>query len=147
MEDVWALIGDPATAEDGLRILGERTAERPFDPKAVFDRASAYDMLDREADAQLAYEQVRNLGLGGLAPEDRSRWYVQFGSTLRLRGKIDESRKVLAEGEAAFPEDMAIAAFRALTEIAAGSPRRLRECCWTPSSGQATRRSITTDGP
>jgi hypothetical protein len=81
-------------------------------------------MLDREADAELAYEQVRKLGLGGLTPQDRSRWYIQFGSTLRLRGKIDESRTVLAEGEAVFPEDMVIAAFRAFTEMAAGSPKK-----------------------
>jgi hypothetical protein len=31
---------------------------------------------------------------------------------------------VLAEGEAAFPEDTVIAAFRALTELAAGSPKK-----------------------
>jgi hypothetical protein len=124
MDDVWALINDPASTEAGLRILRARVAERPSDPKAAFDLASAYDMLDREADAELAYEQVRKLGLGDLTPHDRSRWYIQFGSTLRLCGKTDESRTVLAEGEAAFPEDTVIAAFRALTELAAGSPKK-----------------------
>jgi hypothetical protein len=79
-------------------------------------------MLDRVAEAELTYEEVRKLGIDQLPAEDRSRRFVQYGSTLRLRGKLDTSRAVLMEGEAAFPRNIAIPAFRALTEITGGCP-------------------------
>jgi hypothetical protein len=122
MDEVWDLIANRETADAGLHILRGRCAESPLDPKPLLDLASAYDMLDREAEAELTYEEVRTRGIDRLPLIDRSRWFVQYGSTLRLRGKLDASRAVLLEGEAAFPHDTAISAFRALTEIAGGCP-------------------------
>jgi len=122
MDEVWDLIANPETADAGLQILRDRCAETPFDPKPRFDLASAYDMLDRGAEAELTYEEVRALGFDRLSARDRSRWFVQYGSTLRLRGKLDASRAILLEGETAFPHDTAISAFRALTEMAGGCP-------------------------
>lgn len=95
MQDIWALIANPNTADDGLRLLQERCAHKPNNPKPFFDLANAYDMLGREEDAEKAYEMVRALGLEGLSSQEREHWFVQFGSTLRLRGKLEASRDIL----------------------------------------------------
>jgi thioredoxin-like negative regulator of GroEL len=76
-----------------------------------------------ESEADDAYQAVRALGLHRLSAEDRPRWYVQAGSTLRLLGRLSESRAVLLEGVARFPDYLAIRAFLAVTELAAERPQ------------------------
>jgi thioredoxin-like negative regulator of GroEL len=122
MDDVWAMLREPSTEDDALNLLRERCAAHPTDPVVLFDLAGAYDMTDREAEAETAYAGVEALGLAGLSSEDQMRWFVQFGSTLRLLGKLNRSREVLLRGLEAFPESQAIAAFLALTEISDGRP-------------------------
>lgn len=115
-------LGDPATADAALAWFRARADAAPDDAQAWFDLAGAYDALDRESEAEAAYRKVRALGLERLRPEDRPRWHVQMGSTLRLLGRLEESREVLAEGLQVYPDNAALAAFAALTELAAGEP-------------------------
>jgi tetratricopeptide (TPR) repeat protein len=118
----FKLLSQPATAQEGLRILEAEADRLPDSAKALFDLASANDMLDREAEANVLYQRVRTIGLESLPPDDQPRWYVQAGSTLRLLGRFDQSRTVLSEGIGRFPDYSALHAFRALTDIADGQP-------------------------
>ncbi len=124
MEDVLGPDRRPATADAALRRLRECCAHNPNDPRAFLDLANEYDMLDREEEAEQAYEKVRALGLDGLSPEDRAHWFIQFGSTLRLLGKLEASQAILQQGEEAFPANPAMPAFRALTALADNCPRQ-----------------------
>lgn len=140
MEDVANLLSAPSTAEEALRLLKDRCASNPTDPRALFELANAYDFLDLEREAEEAYRGVERLGLEKLTAEDRARWYIQFGSTLRLLGRYDLSRQVLARGEKAFPDNQAISAFLALTELATGQPEQAARVLLT-----ATLRSSNRD--
>ena len=117
-----ALLDDPATQAEGLTWLQGRASALPDSVRAAFDLAGAYDTLGRESEAAPAYERVLRLGLHNLTEADQARWHVQYGSTLRLIGRIEESRAVLANGAMLFPQDGALPVFLAFTEIAAGRP-------------------------
>ncbi len=117
-----ALLEDPATAAEGLARLEARVAAAPDNVRARFDLSGAYDALGRKAEAAPAYEQVLRLGLDQLPEADQARWHVQYGSTLRLLGRLAESRAVLEGGLMLFPEDGALPVFLAFTELAAGRP-------------------------
>ncbi len=56
----------------------------------------------------------------GLSGEDVPRWYVQFGSTLRNVGEIDESVRVLSDACERFPDHAALKVFRAYALWTAG---------------------------
>ena len=116
----FALLDDDATAAQGLAWFEDRARARPDSARATFDLAGAYDRLGREAEAAPVYERVLRLGLEELPEIDQARWHVQYGSTLRLIGRLEESRAVLAGGVALFPEHGALPVFLAFTEIAAG---------------------------
>ena len=70
-----------------------------------FVLAGTFDFQDREAEAVSPYQRAWELGLSG---DDVPRFYVQYGSTLRNVGQLDESVRVLQEGRERFPEDAAI---------------------------------------
>lgn len=116
----FELLSRPETAAEGLRLLETRAEQLPQDATALFALASAYDMSDRETEAEALYQRVRAIGLERLPSEDRPRWYAQAGSTLRLLGRHDESRDLLREGAERFPDYLALRLFAALTEFAAG---------------------------
>jgi len=115
-----AMLGDPATEAEGLAWLEGRASALPDSARAAFDLAGAYDTLGREADAAPAYERVLRVGLDTLPEADQARWHVQYGSTLRLIGRLEESRAVLSNGVMLFPQDGALPTFLAFTELAAG---------------------------
>jgi tetratricopeptide (TPR) repeat protein len=103
--------------EAALRIAQALVARFPDHPRAHFVLGGAFDYQDREADAVLPYERAWELGLGG---DDAPRFYVQYGSTLRNVGQFDEAVRVLQEGRARFPQNVAIQAFLALALFSAG---------------------------
>jgi tetratricopeptide (TPR) repeat protein len=117
-----ALLDDPQTRAEGLTWLEGRASALPDSVRAAFDLGGAYDSLGREAEAARGYERVLRVGLDQLSEADQARWHVQYGGTLRLIGRIEESRAVLANGMMLFPEDAALPVFLAFTEIAAGRP-------------------------
>jgi tetratricopeptide (TPR) repeat protein len=114
------LLDDPATAPEGLSWFQHRAQERPDSVRAVFDLAGAYDRLGREAEAAPIYEQVLRLGLDTLPEADQARWHVQYGSTLKQIGRLEDSRAVLANGVMLFPEHGALPIFLAFTQMALG---------------------------
>ena len=117
-----ALLDDPETQAEGLDWLQGRASALPDSVRAAFDLAGAYDTLGREAEAAATYERVLRLGLETLSEADQARWHVQYGSTLRRIGRLEESRAVLANGVMLFPQDAALPVFLAFTELAAGRP-------------------------
>lgn len=115
-----ALLEDPATAPEGLSWFHARAKALPDSIRAVFDLAGAYDLLGREAEAASIYERVLMLGLDTLPEGDQARWHVQYGSTLKQLGRLEESHAVLANGVLLFPEHGALPVFLAFTELALG---------------------------
>jgi len=98
--------GDEAIAH--FRGLVERY---PDEPRAHFALGGAFDSAGHAAAAVEPYRRAMALGLSG---EDVARWYVQFGSTLRNVGQIDEAVSLLGEGRDRVPDDAAIRVFLAL---------------------------------
>jgi tetratricopeptide (TPR) repeat protein len=98
--------------EPTVRFFAGLASERPEDPRAVYEHASALDFAGREAEAAPLYEQSLALGLDG---EEERRALVQYGSTLRNLGRLDDSVRVLEEARRRFPQDLALPAFLALT--------------------------------
>lgn len=116
--------------DDGEKLPGETPADArlayferldralPDTPRIIFALAGAHDSAGNERDAARHYERAHDLGLPDrLMPQ----WYVQYGSTLRNNGDLDGAVRVLAEGQARFPDDLAIACFLALARSSAGT--------------------------
>ncbi|GAA1493856.1 tetratricopeptide repeat protein [Curtobacterium herbarum] len=89
----------------------------PEDPRVLYELGGAYDTAGDEATALGFYEQAMEQGLAG---DVRRRCFLQWGSTLRNLGQLDESRQVFARGRTEFPDSVALGAFEALTLHAAG---------------------------
>ncbi|MCI9888014.1 tetratricopeptide repeat protein [Micrococcales bacterium 31B] len=80
----------PAAAVAAMRHLAEYCPAS--DGRGAFELAGAYDSLGFEAEAGRAYERALELGLD----ETRhARLAVQYGSTLRNEGRLDEAIAVL----------------------------------------------------
>jgi tetratricopeptide (TPR) repeat protein len=99
--------GKEAEAIEHFRQLAEA---HPDHARVMFEYAGAYDFAGREAEAVPHYRRARELGL---REAELMRWYVQFGSTLRNVGQLDEALAVLSEGCARWPENAALRVFRA----------------------------------
>lgn len=93
--------------------------EHPENPRVLYELGGTYDTLGDEATALGFYEQAMERGLAG---DVRRRCYLQYGSTLRNLGRIDESLRAFARARAEFPESVALGAFEALTFHADGRP-------------------------
>jgi tetratricopeptide (TPR) repeat protein len=99
---------------DALLPLHE---EHPEDPRVLYELGGAYDTAGDGATALGFYERSMQRGLAG---DVRRRCYLQYGSTLRNLGRIDESLDVFAQARAEFPDSVALGAFESLTLHAAG---------------------------
>ncbi|PZE65132.1 tetratricopeptide repeat protein [Curtobacterium sp. MCBD17_021] len=93
--------------------------EHPENPRVLYELGGAYDTAGDEATALSYYERAMERGLAG---DVRRRCYVQYGSTLRNLGQIDDSLRAFARARAEFPESVALGAFEALTFHADGRP-------------------------
>jgi tetratricopeptide (TPR) repeat protein len=91
--------------------------EHPEDPRVLYELGGAYDTAGEEATALGFYERSMQEGLAG---DIRRRCYLQYGSTLRNLGRIEESLDVFARARGEFPDSVALGAFEALTLHAAG---------------------------
>lgn len=81
---------DPARALADMRALA---AECPAtDGRAAFELAGMYDSLGFEAEAGTEYERALGLGLDDAR---HAQLAVQYGSTLRNLGRLDEAIAVL----------------------------------------------------
>lgn len=94
-------------------------SEHPENPRVLYELGGAYDTAGEEATALGFYERAMEKGLTG---DVRRRCYLQYGSTLRNLGQIDDSLRAFARARAEFPESVALGAFEALTFHADGRP-------------------------
>lgn len=92
-------------------------AEHPDQPEVLYEVGGAYDTAGEEETAAGYYESALAAGLGG---DTLRKCLLQYGSTLRLLGRLDESVAVLDRALAGWPESPSVRAFHALGLHAAG---------------------------
>jgi hypothetical protein len=119
VEAVWSTAAQ-RTEDDVLSTILALADERPKgDADAMFERASAYDYVGREVEAEPCYRRALAAGLAGAR---RPRALVQLASTLRNLGRAAEGAELLRDE--AGDEELADvrAAFLALMLLDAGRP-------------------------
>jgi tetratricopeptide (TPR) repeat protein len=88
----------------------------PDHPQAIYEVGGAYDTAGEEERARGFYERALAAGLQG---DTRRRCLLQYGSTLRNLGLLDESIAVLEKARSEFPESDSLRVFLALSLHAA----------------------------
>ena len=91
--------------------------QHPENPRVLYELGGAYDTAGDEATAAGLYERAMRMGLAG---DVRRRCYLQYGSTLRNLGRLEESLAVFARARTEFPESVSLGVFESLTLHAAG---------------------------
>lgn len=101
--------------------MAEHFPSAPETAKEWFDYAGRLDSDGIEDHARIAYEKAQSLGLENLPEEDRPRFYLQYGSTLRNLVEFSKAQKVLDEGCRLYPDHVALKLFRAFNLCSAGN--------------------------
>ena len=101
------------TIEAFLALL----AEHPGQPDVLYEVGGSYDTAGDEATAAGYYEAALAAGLSG---DTLRKCLLQYGSTLRLLGRHEDSVSVLDRALAGWPESPSVRAFHALGLHAAG---------------------------
>lgn len=91
----------------------------PDDPAVLYEVGGAHDTAGEEETAATYYQRALDAGLDGTLLRQ---CYLQYGSTLRNLGRLDESLALFDRGLERFPESESLILFRALTLHAAGRP-------------------------
>lgn len=92
--DLWARF-DSLDRESGVAAMRELAAECPTtDGRAAFELAGMYDSLGFEAEAGAEYERALELGLDDAR---HAQLAVQYGSTLRNLGRLEEAIRLLQD--------------------------------------------------
>ncbi len=112
---LWAMDDDAAR----IAAAEELVAEHPDDPRLAFELAGAHDAAGDPATAIGLYEKAL---AGGLREPYRHRAQVQSASTLRNLGEPERALALLDEVEVTYPDNAAVAAFRALVLVDLGRP-------------------------
>jgi tetratricopeptide (TPR) repeat protein len=117
---VWSTAAQRSEDEVFTLILALADERPAGDPDALFERASAYDYVGREAEAEPWYRKALAAGLAGAR---RPRALVQLASTLRNLGRAAEGAELL-RAEAVDGDELADvrAAFLALMLLDSGRP-------------------------
>lgn len=90
---LWARL-DSFDRDDGVAAMRELIEACPAtDGRAAFELAGMYDSMGFEAEAGAEYERALELGLDAAR---HAQLAVQYGSTLRNLGRLDEAIKVLS---------------------------------------------------
>ena len=90
--DLWSRV-DSLDREGGVAAMRDVAALCPAtDGRAAFELAGMYDSMGFEAEASDEYERALMLGLD---PARHAQLAVQYGSTLRNLGRLDEAIAVL----------------------------------------------------
>lgn len=84
----------------------------PADPDVLYEVGGAYDTDGQEEVAAGYYRRAIDAGLAGYRLRQ---CHLQYGSTLRNLGRLDESLAMLDEGLKRFPGSESLTIFRALT--------------------------------
>ena len=89
----------------------------PGSARALFEVAGAHDTAGNEQTAAGYYERALAHGLAG---DLHRRCLLQYGSTLRNLGRVQQSLAVFDEAVASYPDAASLVVFKALTLHAAG---------------------------
>lgn len=92
-------------------------AEYPGQPEVLYEVGGSYDTAGEESTALEYYEAAMAAGLSG---DTLRKCLMQYGSTLRILGRFDESVAALDRALAEYPESVSVRAFHALALHAAG---------------------------
>ncbi|MCC3273899.1 tetratricopeptide repeat protein [Arthrobacter zhangbolii] len=93
----------------------------PGNARVLYEVGGAHDTAGREEEAAGYYEQALAAGLSG---DVLRRCCLQYGSTLRNLGRMEESLAVFARARQEFPGSVSLGVFEALTLHAAGRADR-----------------------
>jgi tetratricopeptide (TPR) repeat protein len=85
-----------------------------------YEVGGEHDSAGREEEAIAHYERALELGLD---EELMPGLLLQYGSTLRNVGRLDDALAVLSEGAARYPDHAALRIFRAFALASAGRDR------------------------
>lgn len=92
ISELWAR-ADSLDREEGVAAMHDLAADCPADDgRAAFELAGMYDSMGFEAQAGAEYERALELGLDDAR---HAQLAVQYGSTLRNLGRLDEAIAVL----------------------------------------------------
>ena len=91
--------------------------EHPGNPYVLYEVGGSYDTAGEEEEALGYYEAAL---AAGIAADPLRRCLLQYGSTLRILGRLDESFAALERARAEFPESDSVRLFHALGLHAAG---------------------------
>jgi len=94
-------------------------AEHPDNPRLLYEVGGSYDTAGEERTAVGFYRRALERGLEG---DLRRRCLLQFASTLRNLGRLDESLRMFDRAITEFPDSAALPVFKAITLHAAGRP-------------------------
>lgn len=125
VDAVWAAAAERTDEEVFAAVLALADERPDDDPDAMFERASAFDFVGREIEAEPFYRDALAAGLGG---ERRPRAVIQLASTLRNLGRAAEGADLLraeaSGGDGKADDDLADvrAAFLALMLVDSGRP-------------------------
>ncbi|WP_448811482.1 tetratricopeptide repeat protein [Agromyces bauzanensis] len=92
-------------------------AEHPTQPEVLYEVGGSYDTAGEEATALGYYEAAMAAGLSG---DPLRRCLLQYGSTLRLLGRHEDSLAALDRALVQWPVSPSVRAFHALALHAAG---------------------------
>ncbi|SIN86252.1 tetratricopeptide repeat protein [Agromyces cerinus] len=101
------------TIDEFLAVL----ADHPGDPYVLYEVGGSYDTAGEEETALGYYERALGSGLGG---DPLRRCLLQYGSTLRILGRMDDSLAALDRALAEYPDSESVRLFHALGLHAAG---------------------------
>jgi tetratricopeptide (TPR) repeat protein len=108
---------DRANMQPTIDAFLEVLTDHPADPEVLYEVGGAYDTDGQEDLAAAYYERALARGLEG---ETLRRCYLQYGSTLRNLGRIDESLAVFSRARCEFPASLSLGVFELLTLHAQG---------------------------
>lgn len=92
-------------------------AAHPDDARVLYEVGGAHDTAGHEEVAVGYYERALAAGLDGML---RRRCFLQYGSTLRNLGRLDESMAAFDAARQELHDPVALTVFEALTHHAAG---------------------------
>lgn len=92
-------------------------AEHPTSPEVLYEVGGSYDTAGEEQTALGYYEAALAAGLSG---DTLRKCLMQYGSTLRILGRHEESLAALDRALEGWPESPSVRAFHALAMHAAG---------------------------
>ena len=108
---------DRANMQPTIDAFLEVLAEHPDEPEVLYEVGGAYDTAGEEATAAGYYERAMAAGLSGDALR---RCLLQYGSTLRNLGRLDESVEVLERARRGFPDSDSLKVWHATSLHEAG---------------------------